>query len=301
MLSTYVFLIPYIIPWCLEEGLNVIIEKPLGITMRAARKIIDAAEKHGRVLAVAENYRRSPNNRAIWWAIKQGLIGEPRMIVWQAAGWRTWPWGWREDKYVAGGSWVFDGGVHLADLDRYQTGREPVEVYAVTETFQPVRGGIKVTVDDMTMAIIKFEEQLYAQWLWTSSAPGKRLGMRVIYGSKGAVDEEALRIQDGEEVREVRMDVLRRRMMTSLSPEERERMFPGGATNTFATELYDFYDSILSSRRPEVDGWEAYRDMAIPLGFYESAVLGVPVKISDVLELKVEEYQGDINDKLGIK
>ena len=56
----------------------------------------------------------------------------------------------------------------------------------------------------------------------------------------------------------------------------------------------------MNRRRPEVDGLEAYRDMAIPLGFYESATLGRPVKVRDVEELKIEEYQGEINEKLGI-
>ena len=286
---------------CMEERLHVIIEKPLAITMRAARRIIEAAERSGLVLAVAENYRFSPSNRAIRWVVEQGLIGEPRMIVWQSASWQPKPWGWRSDKYAAGGSWVFDGGVHFADLDRYHTRREPVEVYAVTETFEPVKEGVRVTVDDMAMAIIKYEGQLYAQWLWTVAAPGRQLGMRVIYGSKGAVDGSALWIQEGDRVRESRMDEVIGHMMASLSPEKRDRLFPRGITDTFALELYDFYCSVAYGRRPEVDGWEAYRDMAVPLGLYESAVLGAPVKVRDVLELRIEAYQGDINDKLGIK
>jgi predicted dehydrogenase len=134
--------------------LDVIIEKPLGITMRAARMIMDKARENNRVLAVAENYRRSPENRAIRWTIEQGVIGEPRMffgprpvgVLEHGAGGRN--------KYVAGGSWVFDGGVHLADLDRYQLRREAVEVYAVQKTFDLVRDNIEVSVDDMTMAIV---------------------------------------------------------------------------------------------------------------------------------------------------
>jgi len=286
---------------CLEEGLHVIIEKPLGITMRAARLIIDAAEKYGKTLAVAENYRRSPENRAIWWAIRQNYIGDPRIVIWIAAGWNPNPWGWREDRFIAGGSWVFDGGVHLADLDRYQLGREAVDVYAVTETFDPIKKGVKVTVDDMTMAIIRFEGHVYVQWLWTRAAPGRDVNIRVIYGSRGALNGEGLRVQKEDSVEVHRMYMLVDKMMKSLKPEERESMFPRGITDTFATELYDFYSAIVEKRKPEVDGWEAYKDMAIPLGFYESAVLGKPVKIKDIEELKIEEYQGEINEKNGIR
>jgi len=286
---------------CLEEGLQVIIEKPLAITMRAAKKVIDKAEKRGMDFAVAENYRRSPKERAFWWALKQGLIGEPRVNLWRAASWNAKPWGWREKKLEAGGSWVFDGGVHWADLDRYQLRREAIEVFAVSHTFDPVKEGVKVTVDDMTMATVRHEGNVYSQWLWTRAAPAKPVYEHILYGSKGVLSDDGIRIQEeGEKVRSQPVNALVNEMKKNLRPEELERFFPKGATNDFATELYDFYDSIVNKRRPEVDMWEAYKDMAIPLGFYESASLGRPVRIKDVEELRVEEYQKGINEKLGI-
>lgn len=285
---------------CLDEGLDVIIEKPLGITMRAAKMIMEKARKNNRILAVAENYRRSPENRAIRWVVEQELIGKPRMIAWSSAGWSPGAWGWREDKYTAGGSWVFDGGVHLADLDRYQLGREAVEVYAAQKTFDPFREGVRVSVDDMTMAIIIYEEDVYAQWFWTRAAPGKTMSFRVIYGSKGSVGNEGLFIQKENSVETQSMSVLVSRMFGSLKPEEKTKKFPMDITDTVATELYDFYDSIVNHHAPEVDGLEAYKDMAIPLGFYESALLKKPVRVKDVEELKVEEYQKEINEKLEI-
>jgi len=292
---------------CFEEGLNVIVEKPLGITLKAAKLIIDKAAKNSRVLAVAENYRRSAENRAIMWAIRRGLIGEPRILVWILNQASTRLGGWRADKYRAGGSWVFDGGVHMADLDRYQLGREAVEVYAVQETFEPVRNGIRVNVDDMTMGIIRYEGRVYAQWLWTAAASGKSLGLRVIHGSNGSINTEEADIQR-EEYREVfSMNALVNKMLNEIDPRTREIWFPMGIIprgamdiRTFAIELFDFYDSVIGKHKPEVDGWEAYRDMAVCLGLYESAVLGRPVKISDVERLSVEEYQKEINEKLKI-
>lgn len=285
---------------CLEEGLDVIIEKPLGITMRAAKVIIEKADKNNRILAVAENYRRSPENRAIRWAIERGFIGEPRMVIWSSASWNPRAWGWREDKHSAGGSWVFDGGVHLADLDRYQLGREAIEVYAVQETFDPIKNGVKVTVDDMTMAVIKYERSVYAQWLWTRAAPGKMINLRTIYGSNGSLDNDGLFVQREGSIEIQGINIIVSGMFESLKPEDKSKMFPKDIRDTVATELYDFYDSIVCKRKPEVDGLEAYKDMAIPLGFYESAILKKPVSIKEIEELRVEEYQGGINEKLGI-
>ncbi|MBS7654568.1 hypothetical protein KEJ43_05795, partial [Candidatus Bathyarchaeota archaeon] len=87
-------------------------------------------------------------------------------------------------------------------------------------------------------------------------------------------------------------------MRRKIQQEDLERLFPRGITDTFAIELYDFYNSIINGRKPEVDGMEAYKDMAIPLGFYESAMLNKPIKVKDVEELRVEEYQKEINEKL---
>jgi len=286
--------------FCLSSGLDVIIEKPLAITMRAARTILDTAKKYKRVLAVAENYRRSPINRTIKWCIDQGLIGSPRIVLWHSAHWTSLPLGWRGDKLVAGGSWVFDGGVHLADLDRYHLGREADEVYGVVRLFEPLRGGQRLTVDDTAMAIMKYGD-IIVQWLWTIAAPAKSINARIVYGSKGYIDDHVLRIQESpDKIIEMNLHHVFRRMMNSLDVEKMEEMFPRGITDTFATELYDFYLATTKGKKPEVDGEEAYKDMAIPLAIYESSILGRPVKVKDVEELRIEEYQKEINDSLSL-
>ena len=123
--------------------------------------------------------------------------------------------------------------------------------------------------------------------------------MRVIYGSKGRIAGESLQIQKEDSVEKYGMNAIEKKMRESLEPEELEKLFPKGARDTYTIELYDFYDSIVNKRKPEVDGWEGYRDMSVIFGLYESAVLGEPVKIKDVQDLKVEEYQKEINEKLG--
>ncbi|MBS7642178.1 Gfo/Idh/MocA family oxidoreductase [Candidatus Bathyarchaeota archaeon] len=294
---------------CLDEDLHVIIEKPLAITMRAAKLIIDKASSRGRILAVAENYRRTPDNRTVKWIMDNRMIGEPRMVFWLGLNWSPKPWGWREDKLKAGGSWVFDGGVHIADIDRYHLGREALEVYAKNRIFEPVKDGVRSTVDDATLAIIEYEGGVYVQWSWSRLAPGYPLNLRVIYGSRGAVYMPGLasfpsgyvRIQMDGYIEERSISYIRSEIMKAMKPEDIEELFPKGITDPFAIEIYDFYKAIVDKRRPEVDGIEAYRDMAIPIAFYESAILDKPVKVRDVEELRIEEYQAEINEYLGLK
>jgi len=284
---------------CLNKGIHVMIEKPMAITMRAAKLMIDKVNKSGKILAVAENYRWEPKQRAFRWAIQKGHIGEPRIIVWSATGYGPKPWGWRETKLIAGGSWVFDGGVHWADLDRYQLGREAIEVFAATHTFDKVKEGVNVSVDDMTMAITKFDYNVYSQWLWTRATPAKGMYTHTICGSKGALSDEGMQIQKEEgKIETLSVNGLTNDMKKDLPKEEIDRFFPEGSINTVATELYDFYTSIINKRKPEVDAQEGYKDMAIPLGFYESAFLGRAVKIKDIEELRLEGYQQEINQDL---
>ena len=181
---------------CLEAGKHVIIEKPLAITLRAGRKILNAAVDNRCQLAVAENYRRSPQERARSWAVASGRIGQPRTFYWQEAGLRLGKWGWRNFKRDAGAGWILDGGVHFADLFRYHLGTEARQVVARVHGFEPYRydepvereGAWPVDVEDCAMALIDFDGGAVVQWTWQGSAPGQDFSKRVLYGSEGCID-----------------------------------------------------------------------------------------------------------------
>ena len=64
----------------LDAGKHVIIEKPFGITMRACKLMMEAADKNDKIISVAENYRLSRMERTRSWVIAQGRVGEPRMF-----------------------------------------------------------------------------------------------------------------------------------------------------------------------------------------------------------------------------
>jgi len=63
----------------LQLGLNVLCEKPLALTVRGCNLIIEALERSGKVLSVAENYRRDPLLRLTRRLLEAGVIGQPYM------------------------------------------------------------------------------------------------------------------------------------------------------------------------------------------------------------------------------
>ena len=292
---------------CLEEGKHVIIEKPLAITLRAGRRILEAAVDNRCQLAVAENYRRSPHERARAWAVAGGRIGRPRTFYWQDTGMRLGKWGWRDFKREAGAGWILDGGVHFADLFRYHLGAEAQLVMARVRAFEPYRydkpvereGAWPVDVEDCAMALIDFDGGAVVQWTWQGSAPGPDFGQRAIYGSEGCIDwESGLWTRGGENVS---TESLVAEYRQSLSEEEEQRLFPGGVENPIATELKEFADAARGRGVPEVDGLDGYRSQAICMAVLESEWFKRPVTLAEVESGELEGYQAEIDEALGIR
>jgi len=289
---------------CFQARQHVTIEKPLALTMRAGKLMLDAAERAGAVFQVAENYRRSPKYRAINWAIRSGRIGRVRMMFWIDVGERRWYWTWREHRRDAGGGWLLDGGVHHADLFRYLVG-EVETVSAQVEAFDPIRyrkaetleDPVEVDVEDAVMAVLTFENGALGQWTSTSAAPGEGFNKHGVYGEEGS-----LLFDGGLKTRseELSIEELVQQYMASLSEEEKDRWFPGGVTDTVATELEEFFRAIRGGPPVEITGLEGYKDQAICEAVYESRALGAPVRVADIESLTVEDYQRDLNDELGL-
>jgi len=289
---------------CLEAGKHVLLEKPLAITLRAGRKIVEAAKRKGLVLSIAENYRRTPYHRAIRWAIRQGRIGEPQQVYWLDAFERRWYWGWRDHVELAGGGWTLDGGVHFADLMRYHVG-EVTEVTAQMATFNPMRFRrrdeqeelIPATIEDTTHALLRFANGAVGVWVETISAPARKIGTHVIYGSEGAVDLDVGLFLRGRD-EPVSLTELQEEFMASLSEEERERLFPWGLTDDIAQEVREFLIACAEGDpQVEVDGEEGYRSQGVCMAVYEAATLRQPISVTAVMALEVEAYQCSINER----
>lgn len=318
-----------------DAGFNVITEKPLGFTMRAAKMIMDKADETGKLLHVFENYRLSPAERSLNWAIKTGKIGKPRILLWMDIGERKWYWDWRDHLDIAGGAWTFDGGVHHSDLFQYSLGDvrrvsaamasydktryqkyENMADYeqAVLEKryahFRKTRSlktidpntfeePIEATVEDTTSAILEFENGVIGTWVVCRAAPGKVDRTNVIYGSEGAAFWGEGIYNNAQEL-VYPLNDLYQEFMDSLSEDEQGMYFPYGLQDTLAIEWKQHFDALNGLRKVEVDAMTGYKAMAVPMAIYESATIGAPVMVQDVMDLKIEAYQEPLNKFAGI-
>jgi predicted dehydrogenase len=122
----------------LSAGIHVLCEKPLGLTVRACRAIVDAAPDTGVVLATAENYRRDSTNRLARAVLDSGLLGEIHLMTQTNIGGddsvMISPWRHLRES----GSIALDMGVHYTDVFRYYLG-ELARVSGAAFIAQPLR------------------------------------------------------------------------------------------------------------------------------------------------------------------
>jgi predicted dehydrogenase len=305
---------------CLESGVNIMTEKPFGVTVKASKKMIEVAAQNGTFTATAENCRRTPGQRTVRWALNEGgIIGAPRMFFAQSAGWQDpteiGGWHWRLGKVFSGGGMVMDSGAHMMDTIRYFFGdaeRVYAEVRQIDERFanHPEDGKVPSCHEDTWVAVITFKSGVVGTWSWTVAAPANRFLNVAFYGSEGVIrdygdvfhpftagDRGDVEKLDGTKYT---IGELREMYLETLSDDEQERLFPFGIEDGFALEVYDFINAIKDNRHPEVDGWTGLQAKAIAIAIYESGACGEAVSIADVLDGTVNAYQKEIDEHWGL-
>jgi predicted dehydrogenase len=302
---------------CLDAGVNVMIEKPFGITIRASQALIAAAQRNGKIAATAENVRRGLSQRTAHWLLQdRKLIGRPRLFFSQAASWSD-PgsernWHWRTEKALGGGGMVMDSGAHYCDTLRFLFG-EVDSVYARVERLEerPHRKGNQSVPDereDTWIATLNFASGLTGVWSSSTSAPGHGFTHVVYYGSEGCLldagdifhgpfSKAQVVMKDGSQWP---MTELQEEYLAGLSQAERECLFPHGWKDGVVLECYDFLMAVREGRAPEVDGTAGMKAKAIAEAIYESGVTGQLVQMADVLSGQARSYQREIDERWGL-
>ena len=106
----------------LDHSKHVLVEKPMATTTGDADRMVDAAERAGRTLAVGHMWRHHPDVIALRDRIATGGFGSiVRTHGWGVhAGWG--PSGWFTDRRLAGGGALIDMGIHAIDTARFLLG-----------------------------------------------------------------------------------------------------------------------------------------------------------------------------------
>ena len=196
----------------LNRGWHTMVEKPMGVTVRACNLIWLAAENASAILSVAENYRRDPINRLAKALLNADVIGNPRFLLHHSVGGRDQMviTSWRHQKNQGG--LLLDVGVHFTDMMEYLQG-EIETVYAKTKLHERIRknpaakGGtpesnpsrvyeqwqkkmpaeFEASAEDAAYATLTFKNGVVGQYIEDHAGYGQSLWTRRIHGSRGSM------------------------------------------------------------------------------------------------------------------
>lgn len=139
-----------------EAGKHVLCEKPLALSEAECREMADAADANGVKLMEAFMYRFHPRSELMIDMMRNGHIGELRMIQSAFTFRLRSPDNIRLDPRLGGGS-LMDVGCYCVNLSRTAAGCEPVEAQAVA--VQSASG-----VDEMMTGTLRFPNDLLASF-----------------------------------------------------------------------------------------------------------------------------------------
>jgi len=176
----------------LEAGAAVVVDKPLAPSARDGRRVVEAAQRHGRPLSVFHNRRWDGDFLTVRRLVEEGRLGDVVRLESRFERWRpTVDAGrWRElaDPADAGGL-LFDLGSHLVDQAIALLG-PPVSVFAEVEARRP-----GAAVDDDVFVALEHPGGVRSH-LWASMVAGA-LGPRFrVLGLEGAYVKEGLDPQE---------------------------------------------------------------------------------------------------------
>jgi predicted dehydrogenase len=160
----------------LEAGMHVMVEKPIAVSVSAARKLNAAYErfKHLR-FGVMFNQRSNPTYRKIRDLIADGELGEITRVTWIVTNWfRTWTYyasgGWRATWAGEGGGVLINQCPHNLDLIQWVcNGLMPSRITAVGF----VGKTHPIEVEDEMSAILEYPNGAIGHFITsTGEAPG---------------------------------------------------------------------------------------------------------------------------------
>jgi predicted dehydrogenase len=241
---------------------------------------------------------------------------------------------WRHMKLS--GSITLDAGVHNADIFQYYFG-DAHSAFGQVRLFEKTRvrrgtdgpGGfyakwaatmpesIQPTGEDAMFGQITFGSGALGQWINHHAGHGETVRQRKVFGTRGSITAPGDRNGHPVVLHVDDQDTLSDQRVLDYAPSY--RLEPVAATlfggeriwryafdfattdrKLLALEYHELARCIRTGQQPEVTGAVAMRDVALVYALFESDRLGRPVTIEEVESGKVDAYQREIDEQIGL-
>ena len=258
---------------CIEAGVNVIIEKPIALSIRDAEEIIHSSKEKNVKVSTCHQNRFNIAVQKMRQALEQERFGKI------SHGSVHIRWNRNQEYYMQApwrGTWKQDGGalmnqcIHGIDLLRWIMGDEVEEVYGTTR--QQFHNYLES--EDVGMAIVKFKNGAIATIEGTTNVYPRNLEETLyLFGEKGTVKlggTSTNNIDIWNFADETEEDITNKKLEEKIS-----NVYGNGHTSLFA----DMIDAIKNDKEPYVNAIAGKNALELVLAIYKSQKEGVPIKL----------------------
>lgn len=259
--------------YCIDHGINCIIEKPIAMSIQEADQIIRHAEEKGVKVSACHQNRFNIAVQEMRKAVEAGRFGK------LSHGSVHVRWNRNVDYYTQApwrGKWASDGGalmnqcIHGIDLLRWMMGDEVEEVYG--QTRQQFHDYLEA--EDVGMAVIKFKNGAVATIEGTTNVYPRNLEETLyLFGENGTVKLGGTSTNN--------IDVWQ--FADETEADHKNKGLEEATSNVYGnghTSLYtDVIDAVKNDRRPYVDAVAGRNALELVLAIYKSQKDGKPVKL----------------------
>lgn len=259
--------------YCIDHGANLIIEKPIAMSIQDADEIIRRSQEKGVKVSACHQNRFNVAVQEMRRALEAGRFGR------LSHGSIHVRWNRNEGYYTQApwrGKWASDGGalmnqcIHGIDLLRWMMGEEIDEVYGATRRqFHDY-----LEAEDVGMAVVKFKNGAIATIEGTTNVYPQNLEETLyLFGEKGTVKlggKSTNNIDVWDFADETEADNKNKGLEEATS-----NVYGNGHTSLYA----DVIDAIQNNRKPYVDAVAGRNALELVLAIYKSQKEGRAVKL----------------------
>ena len=274
--------------YCIDHGVNLIIEKPMAMSIDDADEIIRRSEAKGVKVSACHQNRFNVAVQETRKALEAGRFGKI------SHGSIHVRWNRNQDYYTQApwrGTWAQDGGclmnqcIHGIDLLRWMMGDEVEEVYGVTrQQFHHY-----LEAEDVGMAVVKFKNGAIGTIEGTTNVYPKNLEETLyIFGETGTVKiggTSTNNIDVWNFADENDTDAKNKGLQEATS-----NVYGNGHTSLYA----DVIDAIEHDRKPYVDAVAGRNALEMILAIYQSSFTGKAVKLP-LKKISSEDFTGNFD------
>ncbi len=267
--------------YAMEHGSNLLLEKPMTMSVSEAREIFELSQKTGLKIAMGHIYRYLPIVGLVREDIAEGKYGKV------THGTIYVRWGHNEAYYNSAawrGTWKSDGGalmnqtIHAIDLLVWLMGSEPEMAEAMI-----ARRIRNIEAEDLGMAVLRLENGALAQIEGTTATiPSKHMAEFSVFCENGQL---SMGLDSGKphlNIFTIRPDG----KIKKLNGYYIRKQFKTGGLFSYKCALNphlgiykDLSEAIIENKAPIADAYAGFSSVDTLLGIYKSAKEGHPVAL----------------------